>query len=34
MTVLNSGTGTYGSTNTSYTAFTVSKLTDHTNAPS
>jgi len=34
MNVQNNSTGTYGSTNTTYTGFVVSKLTDHTNAPS
>ena len=30
----NSGNGTYGSSSTSYTGFIVSKITDHTHAPS
>ena len=30
----NSGNGTYGSTTQTYTGFTVSKITDHTHAPS
>ena len=34
MQVQNSGNGTYGSSTTSYTGFIVSKLTDHTHAPS
>ena len=34
MQVQNSGNGTYGSSSTSYTGFIVSKITDHTNAPS
>ena len=34
MTCQNSGNGTYGTTNDNYTGFVVSKITDHTNAPS
>ena len=34
MDVVNNGTGTYGSSSSTYTGFIVSKLTDHTNAPS
>ena len=34
MNVQNSNNGTYGSSTTTYTGFIVSKLTDHTNAPS
>ena len=34
MTCQNSNNGTYGTTNDSYTGFVVSKITDHTHAPS
>ena len=34
MVCQNSGNGTYGTTNDSYTGFVVSKITDHTHAPS
>ena len=34
MQCVNSSNGTYGSTDTSYTGFIVSKITDHTDAPS
>ena len=34
MNVFNNSNGTYGTTNDTYTGFIISKITDHTNAPS